>query len=272
MLTKLAYPVILRLSNKSAADKQEFFEFKARKAAEKVFNFFWHLSVTVANYYLMRDAEWLPDYLGGTGDMKLGFVDMPFTPMNEPLYILGLVMLGHPLSTTIAHFFFMERNPDFAEMSLHHIAHLSLASTYLMTNMIPFGAVIAFMHDASDVFVPIAKMTHLMGHPNASLISFIIAQVIWFYMRLWCLPQLMVLICTDLEYTGDVAKFNPYLSFSRVFLFALITLHTYWFCLFLRMDYNAIFKGVFRDIQNDVNKMKQSGHEQQESSMEYQTA
>ena len=57
-----------------------------------------------------------------------------------------------------------EREVDFAEMSLHHLAHLSLAACYLMANMIPIGAMINFLHDVSDFETQITKGLHLTGN------------------------------------------------------------------------------------------------------------
>ena len=53
-------------------------------------------------------------------------------------------------------------------MSLHHMAHLSLASGYLMANMIPIGTLIAFLHDFSDIAVQAAKAAE--GRPSGILV------------------------------------------------------------------------------------------------------
>lgn len=39
---------------------------------------------------------------------------------------------------------------------------------------------------------------------------------------------------------------------SEIFLAALLFLHAYWFLLILKMDYNAIFKKKYEDIQHPV--------------------
>lgn len=39
---------------------------------------------------------------------------------------------------------------------------------------------------------------------------------------------------------------------SLIFLAALLVLHTYWFLLFLKIDYNAMCKGVVEDIQHPI--------------------
>lgn len=85
-----------------------------------------------------------------------------------------------------------ERNPDFAEMALHHMAHLSLAGCYLMANMIPIGTLIAFLHDFSDIFTQAAKVADNAGHKNQALIYFLICQILWFVFRLIAMPVLLM--------------------------------------------------------------------------------
>ena len=128
---------------------------KEKKAAEKFYMLWWHSSAALGCYFVMKDEAWVPWYLGGTkdGTIENGLENMPFTPISPACYLLGLILLGKPVQQTFTHFFVFERNPDFAEMSLHHLAHLSLASGYLMANMIPIGTLIAFLHDFSDIFV-----------------------------------------------------------------------------------------------------------------------
>lgn len=45
----------------------------------------------------MKDEEWLPWYMGGNGDFNDAWKNTPFTPINRPMYIFGLVLLGFPV-------------------------------------------------------------------------------------------------------------------------------------------------------------------------------
>ena len=95
----------------------------------------WHSFAAGGAYYVMYDQPWCDWYFGGSGTLLNGFENMPFTPMYELNYYWGLFILGHPIQQTFNHFFIVERTPDFAEMSLHHIAHVSVSASYLMANV-----------------------------------------------------------------------------------------------------------------------------------------
>ena len=134
-------------------------------------------------------------------------------------------------------------------MSLHHMAHLSLATGYLMANMIPIGTLIAFLHDFSDIGVQAAKTADNLGHKIAAFIFFLFGQISWLIFRLIAMPILLIEI-RKLRYEPDRAYLQPYVTMSEIFLFALLTLHTYWFILILKMDYNALCKNKIEDIQH----------------------
>jgi len=144
---------------------EEMSEIKESRAAEKFVLLIWHMIASLVCYWLMKDYSWVPSYLGGPKDGAIvnGFVNMPFTPMATDCFIFGLILLGEPLQATFIHFFVDKRKKDFAEMSLHHIAHLSLGIGYLMANMIPIGTLIIFLHEFSDIGVSGAKAFDTIG-------------------------------------------------------------------------------------------------------------
>ena len=125
-------------------------------------------------------------------------------------------------------------------MSLHHLAHLCLAASYLMANMLPIGVMINFLHDVSDVGTQITKLLHLTGKLIPfGYIAFVLTQVGWLYFRIFCLPLLLFTEITKLDYAVEDgrAHLQPYVTVSMVFLGTLLVLHTYWMWLFLKMDY-----------------------------------
>ena len=90
-------PVLLKLSNRPEGESQELIDLKAKKAARHFFMFFWHLFAAVGGWLIIRDEYWLPRYLGGSGELSMTWINMPFSPMNVEAYYFGLVLLGHPL-------------------------------------------------------------------------------------------------------------------------------------------------------------------------------
>ena len=171
--------------------------------------------------------------------------------MDREGYLVGLILLGYPLQQTFAHFFIREKSPDFAEMSLHHIAHVALTSTYLFGNMIPLGILIMFIHDASDVLISVTKVFHLMNRNNIAYFPLVLCVFTWFFGRLVCLPMYLMEIWQYGVYAEGREHLQPYIALSLVFLCTLLLLHVYWFILLLLMIYMALM-GTPKDLQNDV--------------------
>ena len=185
-------PVLFKLSKKVEKESEELFRLKAGKSAIKFQSTFWHIFASVYAWIVLRNQTWLPWYLGGEGELINGFTNMPFQPIDQSVYVFGLITLGNPLEASLEHFFWKEKNPDFAEMALHHVVQLSLVSASVLGNCLNIGTMIAFLHDVSDIGIQLAKMLHLMGYNFPwSLVSFLFGQVAWLYLRLFCLPTLI---------------------------------------------------------------------------------
>lgn len=222
--------------------------------------FLWHTFCAIGHWYVIKDKIWQPWFMGGTGNFVDGFKNMPFAPMDVDGYYFGLILLGHPLQLIVTHFFINEREPDFAEMAMHHLAHFSLASSYIFTNMIPIGAMVAFVHDQSDIPGSLTKFFMNLGHKWPAATCFMICHVLWFYGRLVCLPYLMLEI-TNLVYLPGREHMQPYVTFSQVFLGSLLILHVYWFYLFLKVDYTLVMGKKVKDEQQDLNRMVEIAEE-----------
>lgn len=59
---------------------------------------------------------------------------------------------------------------------------------------------------------------------------------------------IIVMDIRQLRYEPDRAHLQPYVTMSEIFLAALLLLHTYWFLMMLKIDYNALCKGKVEDI------------------------
>ena len=79
---------------------EKLLDTKAKHASDKLFFVVYYTMTSIAWYYQIYDKTWLPWYLGGAKEnvsIMSGFVNMPFTPLDEKLYFFGLFMLGQPL-------------------------------------------------------------------------------------------------------------------------------------------------------------------------------
>ena len=186
--------------------------------------------------------------MGGAGNFNDAWKDTPFTPINRPMYYFGLILLGFPVEKSIKHFFIEERTPDFAEMSLHHIAHFCLSLCNLLTNTMNYGSIVAFLHSFSDVPIAASKLLHLTGYAMPwSVIVFVIGNFVWFFQRIYCLPT-AIWGCHLLQPTVEIEFFRRYLVMSNLFLSVLLFLHIYWQHIFLKMIYKAVFQKKIVDM------------------------
>ena len=191
MIVPAVQPMIDRFARYKEEDDSEMRLFKSKKASLYFFKSCWHIFSTLGLLNCVMNKAWMPTYMGGKGSFIAGFTDMPFTPMDRDGYYFGLIILGYPLYETGLHFTKKDRTPDFAEMSLHHVTHLALASCYLFTNMIPVGSLVALLHVSCDIPCALAKVFHITNVTVPTIFFLITTQVFWFYNRIICLPTII---------------------------------------------------------------------------------
>jgi len=51
---------------------------RADKAGQALFKYVWYLGSSVTGYYILKDSEILPCYLGGKGKIENVFVGIPY--------------------------------------------------------------------------------------------------------------------------------------------------------------------------------------------------
>ena len=137
---------------------------------------------TIFGYYVLKDTYFLPSYLGGSGDHYLIFSQQPY-PKHPPLlkeYMISVT--SYQLGQMVMHIFKRHGN-DYSEMGFHHIVTMYLiVGSYLMNSM-EGGAVIAFLHDASDIPVMFAKGFSQTKFKNCTIFWFVSMLLCWGYFR-----------------------------------------------------------------------------------------
>ena len=83
-------------------------------------------------------------------------------------------------------------------MMFHHIVTAYLYAFSYMTNTL-IGAVVAFLHDATDLFICFTRVWAETECARVTAYSFIVAQVMWFYMRVFWLSQCIYVSTIKLE-------------------------------------------------------------------------
>jgi len=106
--------------------------------------------------------------------------------------------------------FVAERTNDWREMMLHHIAAVALYSGFILANIMGVGVFGACLHDRADYWVTITRFINSFEKTSKiTLITFVTMLFVWFYTRLFILPQLIykVLIYPRVTFPEEVAHF-----------------------------------------------------------------
>ena len=106
--------------------------------------------ITAFAYSVMKNADWFPTLLGGTGDVKAVFNGFPYAAHIPYLKEYYMICTSYHSSRMLHHFIYNRTN-DFVEMTLHHSTTLYLLIGSYCFNVWECGAIISFLHDASDI-------------------------------------------------------------------------------------------------------------------------
>lgn len=121
-----------------------------------------------------------------------------------------------------------------------------------MTNTL-IGGPVAFLHNWADVVVSWTRVWAETEYKSIAGYSFVIAQIIWFYTRIYVFPQLIYASTLSLE----VYTYSSWIiAIFGGLLWCLYILHVYWFALMQGILLNFFLKGVAEDT---VNKNKSTG-------------
>lgn len=136
--------------------------------------------------------------------------------------------------------FWETRRSDFGVSMSHHVATLILIILSYVLRFARVGSVVLALHDASDVFLEVGKMSKYSGAESLASFSFILFVLSWILLRLIYYP-LWILRSTSYEVilTLDKEKHQfegpIYYYVFNTLLFCLLVLHIYWWMLMYRM-------------------------------------
>ena len=217
--------------------------------------FIYFTSVVIWGYLIMKDNEYFPVLLGGSGDFPIGLTPkyFPYAPrkLNCGLKNYILVTSGFHLYNFMKHVLDSKKN-DFIEMGLHHVVALYLFGGLYFLNFWENGAAFAFLHDIADIFIMAARTFGETNHSNFAGGIFACAMIVWFYTRIIVLPYLIYLVIISDVKVGYCSK--------EIFVYLLscmFVLHCYWFFLFFKIIKKFIVTGVAEDTVNKVESNKQ---------------
>ena len=130
----------------------------------------------------MYEEYYFPRFLGGSGDFTLCFKEWPYTNHATNLKDYYLCVMGFQLSQIITLYAGTHQN-DFIEMGLHGMATIFLLFGSYLFNIWECGAMVALMHDLSDIFGHLSKLLSQTEYNKLTILAFCCHLTTWIFYR-----------------------------------------------------------------------------------------
>ncbi|KAL9253103.1 Ceramide synthase 1 LOH3-like protein [Drosera capensis] len=211
---------------------------KLRKFKESAWKCVYYLSAEILVLSVTYNEPWFTN----TRYFWVGPGDQVWPDQKMKLKLKGMYMYaaGFYTYSIFALIFWETRRSDFGVSMGHHVATFILIVLSYIWRFARVGSVVLALHDASDVFLEIGKMSKYSGAEALASFSFILFVLSWIILRLMYFP-FWVLWSTSYEVvlTLDKEK-HPvegpiYYYVFNTLLYTLLVLHIYWWVLIQRM-------------------------------------
>ena len=258
LIEKALFP----FTEKILVEKYEKKEFKheKEKAKRKMtiygLKFFHYLILTIHSYFVFNKLEFFPKELYGDGEMnKLyyrGLKSFTFFERPKMFDFHYLLNLAYTFADLICVVFIYDGQTDILVMIFHHFCTISLIIFSYYNHYDGIGAIILFLHNASDIIVYLARtMLYVVAPFFIKIILTIILLITFAYTRLFVYGKLIYgfFVNATWESFGIIEAF-------KFLLICLYILHCTWTYKLIKIVYNGT-KGKFND-SRDFIKDKQN--------------
>jgi ceramide synthetase len=205
----------------------------------------YYTAISALGYIAMKDAEWFPVIMGGSGDAGKAFDHWPYMSHETYPLLKGYMMIqmGYHSFSLLSHMVATKRN-DYMEMLLHHIATIVLLMCGYMMNFCPMSSLIMLIHDIADIWIYLVKSLIDTKHTNFAFLFWVILMVVFVYGRLYVFP--FYLIWHSMWFNPNPDNI-PGFKLMYMLLHILLLLHMYWYFLLIKGGYTYITKGKATD-------------------------
>lgn len=231
-------------------------EKKIHKFKESAWKCVYFLSAEIFALVVTYNEPWFTEtiyFWKGPGDQA-----WPEQMCKLKLKALYMYAGGFYMYSIFALIFWETRRKDFGVSMGHHVLSSLLIVLSYQFRFVRVGSVILALHDATDVFLEVGKMSKYSGAERLASCSFVMFVVLWVLLRLIYYP-FWVLRSTSYEVIEFLIKDKHqvdgpiYYYIFNTLLFSLLVLHIYWWVLMFRMLVNQIQAGgqVSEDVRSD---------------------
>ncbi|XP_016445147.1 alternaria stem canker resistance protein 1 [Nicotiana tabacum] len=250
LATRMIFGNTQRLVNINGGRRRRINKFK-----ESAWKLVYFLSAEILALAVTCNEPWFTNtryFWSGPGDLV-------WPDLKMKLKLKGLYMYagGFYLYSIFALLYWETRRKDFAAQMVHHITTVSLIVLSYIFGLTRVGAVVLAIHDGSDVFMEIAKMSRYSGFQRIADRFFLIFALSFASLRIICFPfWVLRSTCYEILFIVDTEKHRAegtilYFLFNSL-LVGLLVLHIFWMRLILRMVNGLITKGhITDDVRSD---------------------
>lgn len=211
---------------------------KVNKFKESAWKCVYFFSAEFLALYVTYDEPWFTN----TKNFWVGPGDQIWPDQKLKLKLKGLYMFGAGFYTysIFALVFWETRRKDFVLSMVHHVATVILIVLSYMLRFARVGSIVLALHDASDVFMEIAKMSKYSGYELSASIFFVLFVLSWtilriIYFPLWILRSTSFEVLLVLKKAEDMTTVTIFYYVFNTLLFCLLVLHIYWWYLMVLM-------------------------------------
>ncbi|CAL9777513.1 unnamed protein product [Musa acuminata subsp. burmannicoides] len=252
---KLAKRLIPQKSSEKLSTGIDSRRKKINKFKESAWKFVYFLSGELLALSVTYNEPWLTNtryFWVGPGNQV-----WPDQKIKLKLKFVYMYVAGFYTYSIFALLFWETRRSDFGVSMSHHMATVVLIVLSYIFRFARVGSVVLAIHDASDVFLEMGKMSKYGGCEllaNATFLLFVASWIILrlIYYPLWILRSTSYEVLLTLDKEQHKFEGPIYYYVFNTLLFSLLVLHIYWWILMFRMLVKQIQSGqVGDDVRSD---------------------
>ncbi|KAK9750456.1 hypothetical protein RND81_02G198300 [Saponaria officinalis] len=222
------------LSKDTESEKKK----KIRKFKESAWKCVYYLSAEIFALSVTYNEPWFTNtkqFWEGPGDQV-----WPDQKMKLKLKALYMFAAGFYSYSIFALIFWETRRSDFGVSMGHHIYTTILIVCSYIARFTRVGSVVLALHDASDVYLEVGKMSKYSGFETIASFSFILFVISFVVLRLilypfWILRSTSYEIVLVIDKEKHSVEGPIYYYLFNTLLYCLLVLHIYWGVLMFRM-------------------------------------
>ncbi|XP_058768329.1 ASC1-like protein isoform X2 [Vicia villosa] len=211
---------------------------RINKFKESAWKCIYYLSAEILALYVTYDEPWFTN----TRYFWVGPENQVWPDQKIKLKLKAVYMYtaGFYSYSIFALIFWETRRSDFGVSMSHHVATFMLIVLSYICRFARVGSVVLAIHDASDVFLEIGKMSKYSGAEATASTAFILFVLSWVILRLiyypfWILWSTSYEVLLTLDKEKHQVDGPIYYYMFNTLLFCLLVLHIYWWVLIYRM-------------------------------------